>query len=208
MEGYRGRILQQNKIGGLLEMSRRYMDNVCYYYYDVTGLISLENILQQELLTRDRLDRLFGQLEKTLQNMDAYLMRQEDLCLRPECIWEREKTGEWFFLYVPEYIGRQMEDMEYWGECMLQHLGGLEEKAAGQIYELYSFIVQTGDEMTVRELAAFWQRETTREREEKERKEITHACRETQVPYLADQESFHAETEFRRRIYRVPYGNH
>ena len=108
-----------------------------------------------------------------------------------------------------------MEDMEYLGECMLQHLGGLEEKAAGRIYELYSFIVQTGEEMTVRELAAFWQREERREREEREKagqeileEQLTHVCRETSVSYLADRGSFHAETEFRRRIYRVPYGNH
>lgn len=215
MEGYRGRILQQNRIEGLLEMSRRYMDDICYYYYDVTGMSSLENLLQQETLTDERLNQLFEMLEETLQHMDAYLMKQEDLCLRPECIMEKEETGEWFFLYFPEYRGKQSEDMEHLGEFMLQHLSCLEEATVQQIYECYSHIVQVGEELSVRELAKFWNKETVKE-EEKDmirymeenfitEKQLPMMCADRPEPYTADREPYAAGLNLRRRIYQVPY---
>ncbi len=209
MEGYRSRVLQQNRIKGLLEMDKRYLDNVCYYYYDVTSMNSLENLMAQGTITSGRLNQMFEILGETLEHMNSYLMKQEDLCLRPECMLEKEETGDWFFLYLPEYQGNQRQDVEHLAEFMLQHVEGLEEETVENLYRFYSDVIQAGEELSVGGLVKLWNRAFQKQEQEilevEPKRELI--CAEPAFVYTGEK-FFSDDQDGRRkrgRIYQVPY---
>lgn len=165
MEGYRSRILQRNRVEGLLRMDQRHLDGVCYAYYDITFMGSMEEIYACRKMTEICLEELFDGLEAALQDMEVYLLRQSDLCLKPEYVMRNSETGRWAFLYVPGYGGNQTQDLERLAEYIIEHMDYSDEFLQERIYALYDDVIRLGGKVQPAGLLQLW-RKTGKEREE------------------------------------------
>lgn len=165
MEGYRSRILQRNRVEGLLRMDQRHLDGVCYAYYDITFMGSMEEIYAGRKMTEICLEEVFDGLEAALQDMEAYLLRQSDLCLKPEYVMRNSETGRWAFLYISGYKGNQTQDLERLAEYIMEHMDYADELLQERVYALYDDVVRLGGKVQPAGLLQLW-RKTGKEREE------------------------------------------
>lgn len=222
MEGYRSRILQKNRVNGLLQMDKRHLDGICYSYYDVTSMGSMEEIFADRKLTETCLEELFDGLETALQGMEAYLLKQSDLCLKPEYLMRNAETGRWAFLYVPGYGGNQAQDLERLTEYVMEHMDYSDEFLQERVYALYNDVIRSGGKALPSGYVQLW-RKTGRGKSEISPPEETYeaACggaeglpqAETAEIRLPDVREREAETErkaeksikYVRKIYRTPY---
>lgn len=213
MEGYRSRILQRNKVAGLLPVDKRYMDGECYLYYEVTGMRSLKEIFLKRKMKERDLDRLFESMEDTLQSMEAYLLKQGDLCLKAEYIMEETETGKWNFLYIPDYGGSQAEDMEGVAEFMLEHMDCSEEKAMERVYDFYSELLQNGMQAKAGEIARMWKRnqkdtldeDKYTQTEKGEAVQPVEQEQKTEKLIRVEKGRKFGSRRWERKIYKVPY---
>lgn len=209
MESYRSRILQKNKVPSLLSLDRRYIDGVSYCYYEVTAMCSMENTFLNRKITEMQLDQLFESLEHTLFCMEEYLLKAGDLCLKPEYIMEDSETGQWNFLYIPDYSGSQKQDVENIAEFMLDHIDCSEEMLMERVYEFYSDLLQSGEQIGVSEILRIWKRskkEKVQEENGDEEMENADVEESEEIAQMKEKEKTRwREKVWQRRIYKVPY---
>lgn len=218
MEGYRSRILQRNRVEGLLRADNRHLDGVCYVYYDITSMVSMEAIFADIKITEAHLEELFDGLEDALQDMEAYLLRQSDLCLEPKYIMRNSETGKWAFLYIPGYGGNQAQELEKLAEYIMEHMDYSDIFLQERVYTLYDDVIRWGKKALPVEFIQLW-RKTGKEKEDPflpgEKKETVHGeasalpapkAEETGTPDKCEIEKKTGERKkFVRKIYRTPY---
>lgn len=213
MESYRSRILQKNRVEGLLQMDKRHLDGICYQYYDTTSMGSMEEMSAGGKITEKCLEEIFDGLEDALQDMEEYLLKQSDLCLKPEYIMKNYETGRWFFLYIPGYDGDQAADLEKLTEYLIEHMDYSDESLQERVYELYNSVIRMGERTAPAGVIQLW-KQTRQERspiilpEQKDRYITEERVFSPQSETEEDGERNISGTEkkkWRRKIYRTPY---
>ena len=213
MESYRSRILQKNRVDGLLQMDKRYLDGICYQYYDITSMGSMGEMCAGGKITEKCLEEMFDGLETALQDMEVYLLKQSDLCLKPEYIMKNYETGRWAFLYIPGYDGDQAADLEKLTEYLIEHLDYSDESLQEGVYELYNSVIQLGERAAPTGMIQLW-KQARQERapillpKQKEQS----ATEERELSPQSETEEDGARNKsgpekkrWRRKIYRTPY---
>ena len=98
-EDYQIAMLQENKILGLLPMHVRYVDNRSNYFYDISGMQSLETKFEKEKLQRTQMVRLIQDLLSVMQEAKKYMLDGEKILLDPEYIFCDK--NRFLFSYYP-----------------------------------------------------------------------------------------------------------
>lgn len=200
MEGYRSRMLQKNKIPGLLNMDKRYIDGKEYFYYDISEKQSFQE--KMEKITYADMGNFLEELANTMEGLAEYLLKQQDVCLLPECIWYDIKSNKWNFLYIPEYEGEQKQEIEQLAEFAVNHLEGSEEELE-KIYIFYSEILQSQETIDGLTLVKIWKR---KEEEQDTKQEMAGDMQENSMALLFSEEmNEEKQLKFLEKIYTVPY---
>lgn len=156
LEGYRVRMVQANKIPGLVKVDRRCMDGRMYLYYDITRMQSMQE--REPVVNVEMMDAFVGELEHLLGELEEYLLVQQEVCLRPEYIWSDDKTGKWRFVYIPEYKSGQKKDIEGLLEFLMDHIDSQDENGLERFYSFYSDTLQCLELLTVSEIVRLWKK--------------------------------------------------
>ena len=117
-ERYDYRIMQHNRIGGLLPCSLRYLDGEELLYYDITSRQPVSRLFESRPAGENQVRSFFLQLYETLDRMEAYLLGDGGILLDPELIYADPETFQMGFCVVP---GRK-EDFNSQLSLFLQYL--------------------------------------------------------------------------------------
>ncbi len=98
-EDYQILMLKENEIPGILKTDIRYVDNQSYYYYDISGKVSLKMVYEKDQLSYTEMKNIVWGLLATIQNLKKYMLDENRILLDPELIFtDKEK---YFFCYYP-----------------------------------------------------------------------------------------------------------
>lgn len=207
MEGYRSRMLQRNKIPGLLGMDKRCIDGKEYFYYDITGKQSMHDRERTLKINGKIMDAFILDLEQVLQGLEDYLLKQSEICLCPEYIWQESEIGKWNFLYIPDGAKKQSEDIERLLEYIMDRIDSEDEYELERFYTFYSEALQNLEGMNAMTLVRLWKKgeKITESHEKTEKVDIDYM----EEPSLTGPECSPVEYErrlgYKEKIYTVPY---
>ena len=99
--GYSYRMLELNRIDGLLPCSLRHIDGQRYLYYEITGRQSLTNLFAGHKIPGPELWVLLKALYHIGGSLSEYLLDISQLVLMPDQIYFEFRTGKFLFTYLP-----------------------------------------------------------------------------------------------------------
>lgn len=98
-EDYQMRMIQENRIEGLLQMSGQGVNGKSQYSYEISGKISMKSIYEKMVIEKEELKNFLQQFLNLLSQIENYLLSVNCILLEPEYIFYEE--GEYFFCYLP-----------------------------------------------------------------------------------------------------------
>jgi hypothetical protein len=86
-EPYCIRMLEQQRLEGILPLEQRQMNGRHLYYYDITGMQSMYYLLDKSKLSYDKVIRIMKGVLHTLDLAYDYLLPCEDFVIKPDFIY-------------------------------------------------------------------------------------------------------------------------
>ncbi len=105
-DSYEIHMMAANRIGGLLKFHVKEVDNQKLYYYEITSKQPLNRVLEYHSLGREELKKLIEDIGRTLERLEAYLLKEKQILLEPEYIYVEPEQFTVSLCLVP---GRQVE---------------------------------------------------------------------------------------------------
>lgn len=143
-EGYQYRMLEMNRIEGLLSCSLRYIDGVRYLYYDITGKQSLQGLYEGRKIAGAELFNLLADMERVSRSLAGYLLDEQHLVLTKEQVFYDFGSGNYCFTYYPGTV-TEPEVFRF----LADGIDGADKQAAAAAYRLSS--AAGGDRLALRE---------------------------------------------------------
>lgn len=98
-EDYQIRMLQENKIEGILPVRGRGRDEKSYFDYEVSGKISIKALYEKNNINNLEIKKFLKELLNVINDVERYLLNIHCLLLKPEYIFYDE--GDYYFCYYP-----------------------------------------------------------------------------------------------------------
>ncbi|WP_461817673.1 DUF6382 domain-containing protein, partial [Faecalimonas sp.] len=134
-EDYQMRMLQENKIEGLLQVSGQGINGKSQYSYEISGKVSMKSVYEKMVIEKDELASFLRQFLNLLSQIENYLLNVNCILLEPEYIFYEE--GKYFFCYLPI----EEEQFCYRFHCLTEYFVGKinhkEQQAILLAYELH-----------------------------------------------------------------------
>ena len=143
-EGYQYRMLEMNRIEGLLSCGLRYIDGERFLYYDITGKQSMQGLYEGRKIPGTDLFGLLADMERVSVSLAGYLLDEQHLVLTKEQIFYDFSTGSYSFTYYP---GEMAEPGIF--RFIADGIDGADKQAAAAAYRLLS--AAGGDRLALRE---------------------------------------------------------
>ncbi|WP_349945298.1 DUF6382 domain-containing protein [Lacrimispora sp. BS-2] len=86
-ESYEIHMMAANRIEGLLKFHVKQVDNRKFYYYEITSKQPLNRVLECHSLGGEELKKFIGDIGRTLEKLEAYLLKEKQILLEPEYIY-------------------------------------------------------------------------------------------------------------------------
>ena len=143
-EGYQYRMLEMNRIEGLLSCGLRYIDGERFLYYDITGRQGMQGLYEGRKISGTDLFNLLADMERVSLSLAEYLLDEQHLVLTKEQIFYDFGTGNYSFTYYP---GEVTEPGIF--RFIADSIDGTDKQAAAAAYRLMS--AAGGDRLALRE---------------------------------------------------------
>ena len=102
--GYQYRMLEMNRIEGLLSCGTRHIDGERFLYYDITGKQSLMALYEARKIPGTELFKFLKAVDQVSGSMSKYLLDEQHLVLDEEQVFYDFQTGSYCFTYYPGEI--------------------------------------------------------------------------------------------------------
>lgn len=151
MDQYGIKILQNNTLNYFLPFQIRSKDGILRYYYEVpentdSGKISARDISQEQM--EMFVEGLIGALDE----IDEYLLDENDIFLEPEGIF-RSGENKYVFIYYPGYGGDFRESLKNIAALFLKGVDYTCTDAVRRVYEFYHLVCN--ENSSIRNLRGF-----------------------------------------------------
>lgn len=134
--GYVYRMILQNRIGRLLDCSRRQLDGETYLYYDISSRQPLERLYESVKIGVDKLRQVLEAIAAMQEDLGEYLLDGQGLLLEGGTIFADVETEELFFCYYPgRYEG--LNRYAALADFFLERVDHGEEHAVNIAYQFY-----------------------------------------------------------------------
>ena len=147
---YKLKMLEANKIPGLLPLEIREEDGNKVLFYDISSKESFSGIASSRTLQMEDIRTLIFSFNRILKNIDAYLLDADDLILNKEYIYISGDKLEPVLCYCPGYG----ESFSTGLSSLLQDLLGMvdsnDHQAVVSLYGLFQSSIKPG--CTIRDL--------------------------------------------------------
>lgn len=121
-DAYQIHMIQENRLSGFTECHTELVDDEIRYSYRITSMQSLEELTAVKPAGVQMLRNLFRSLAEALQELEAYLLNQNDVLLSPAFIFSDALQQNFLFCYYPEHNISIDEGMKELSEYLLPHL--------------------------------------------------------------------------------------
>ena len=130
-EGYQYRMLEMNRIGGILPCGLRYIDGEKFLYYNVTGKQSIRTLYEDRKIPGTELFRLLKDMDRVSGLLAGFLLDEQHLILSPDQIFYDFGSGSYSFTYYPGAI-TEPEIFRF----LAEGIEGSDKRAAAAAYRL------------------------------------------------------------------------
>ncbi len=137
LEPYELKMIRCNDIPSLLPLQVILTDGVAEYWYDVTGLQSLEKQFSVDGMGVPQLKRLLRGILEMKGAMEEYLLDDANVSYAPTMVYYDRFTGRMRFCYVPGPIAEEEYSIRALFEEVLQYLQHDDAVATRVGYEMY-----------------------------------------------------------------------
>ena len=142
--GYQYRMLEMNRIDGILRCGLRHIDGRGLLYYDTTGKQSLKGLYEGRKISGTELFKLLEMMDRVSGSLSKYLLDEQHLVLTGDQIFYDFSSGQYCFTYYPGEIVKP--DVF---RFLADSIDGKDKKAAAAAYRLCS--VSGDDRQALRE---------------------------------------------------------
>lgn len=142
-ENYELQMILHNEIACLLPMQILMGDGRVEYWYEVTGMQSLNRRFEVEQVDQELLKALLRGLCEMKGQMEGYMLDDGNIDFSPDMVFLDRNTNQVRFCYIPGYGQLQNANIQTLLEDTLQHLNHTDSEAVRIGYEVYENCVRS-----------------------------------------------------------------
>ena len=137
-EQYGVKLIERQPITGILPMEHRRMDNLLYFYYEITSRQSMNQLLEKDKLSCEKVKLVFDKILAVIETAYEYLLSEEDFILLPDYIYLDSSTYIPGLCYYPGYQRGIKEQLLGLLEYIMNKIDYQDKEAVLLVYRLYS----------------------------------------------------------------------
>lgn len=141
-EEWEKEMIAHSRIEGVLFAQNTEENGERKLWYNITGKQGLDVVLEKEELGFELLCAVFRGLYEVMRALEEYLLRTDDVMLRPECIFVEHITGKICFCYYPGNRDKMPQALKSLTEYLMKKLNHGDQKAVNLAYSLYEKAVK------------------------------------------------------------------
>lgn len=138
------KMLANNNINGLLKLDIKMIDDIAYYYYNITGLKPIKELLELQPLRFSDLKNIYGSIFKLPEIMQEYLLDEKDLLIKPEFIFAGPDYNRIAFCYYPGEGTTLQEQIALLTEYLMNLADYKDKRAVLAVYALHQLSHDSG----------------------------------------------------------------
>lgn len=138
------KMLLNNKINGFLSAELRLEDNKKCFYYNINGLISIEEYIKDRMVDYKFLYNLYNTIIKTVMLGHAYFIQEDNYIIMPDYIYRSKKDNSISLCCTPWKERVFQDDILELTEILLKKTDHKDKKAVQLIYGLYDILKSDG----------------------------------------------------------------
>lgn len=135
LDDYQIAMLQENRIPGILETNIRYVDGICQYYYDISGMNSFHMLHEKSSLSCEDIRSLTESLLQTIKQLQRFMITENKILLDPDYIF-CEKDA-YYFCYYPLCKEELTESFHKLTEFFVREVNYKDEEGVKLAYTLH-----------------------------------------------------------------------
>ena len=142
------RMITENQIPGLLQVTRNQLNAEGELYYNINGYITFAEYCGKKQLGQQDVKRLLLSLQHVLKQMEEYLLDADSLLLEPNRFFystSKETYGVCLYPFAKRNIRNQIQDL---GEYLLNHINHEDENVVKMTYQFYRLTREGNFEMS------------------------------------------------------------
>ncbi len=143
MEGYEYQMCMHNHLESILNFKPRTQNGANYLYYEVSGMQSLDILLQSQKLKRSLAVELAKAIIILCEEFSEHVLDIEKLIWNPKYLMYHMNNGELRFVYEfgAEEEKSRSSRLEPFLECLVEHLDYQDEILVSQVYQVYESLL-------------------------------------------------------------------
>lgn len=134
-EDYQMKMMQANKIEGLLPLIGKGMEGKSQYFYEISEMASLRSLYEKEEMGKETLEKFLTQFMGVLDNVQRYLLDINRILLEPEYIFCKNET--YYFCYLPVQDADLCTEFHRLTEYFVSKINHREQQGILLAYELH-----------------------------------------------------------------------
>lgn len=136
-ENYQIRMLLENQVPGLLPCKMQKINGEEFFYYEITGCQSLQNLFEKRKFGYGELEELFLGVFRIMEKLDEYLLNRDYLILQPSCIFQNKGDNRYCFVWIPSAHGNIEMEFRQLTEYLLPKIDHRDKQAVTLGYGVY-----------------------------------------------------------------------
>lgn len=138
-KNFRIRMIHENNIPGLLNTHVQYIDDIPSFQYDITGLQSLEVMLETSPITYSTLCKLFSGIYNSLISLENYLLVHDHILLSPEYVYVTADYTDIYLCYYPLKSDNFVDSIRSFFDYLLKKVDHKDEKCVYLAYSMHRY---------------------------------------------------------------------
>lgn len=146
-ENYQIRMLLENQVPGLLPCKIQKINGEEFFYYEITGCQSLQNLFENRKFGYKELEELFLGVFRIMERLDEYLLSRDFLLLQPSCIFRNKGDNRYCFVWIPCVHGNIEMEFRQLTEYLLPKIDHTDKQAVTLGYGVYKEAMESNLKM-------------------------------------------------------------
>lgn len=142
-DDYKTKMVLNNKINAIVPMNIKRVNNQDELYYNITSLISLEDLFAREKVTEDFLYVLALQINQLLESVREYLLSIDCMLLKLKFIFYNYQEKRYYFCYFPEMNINYQEQLRKLFTQILEYVDYSDKSTIKVAYGVQQFVTET-----------------------------------------------------------------
>lgn len=134
---YRYKMILKNDIADIVNVHTECVDNISYYYYDISSMQSLVELFKGRKIRYEDTKKIVNGIKRIHKIAEEYLLYLNEIVFLPEYIYVNPQTMEPCFCYYPENEVKTREGIEQLSKFFLEVVEHNDQKSVEYVYELY-----------------------------------------------------------------------